>query len=40
MVFRGLYHYAQARKRGDQRDPVTYLAQEAKGLGVLKEYQP
>ena len=40
MVFRGLYHYTQARQRGDERDVVRYLANEAKGLGILKTYQP
>jgi hypothetical protein len=36
MVYRGLYHFTQARYRGDQRDVVTYLVEEASGLGVVK----
>ncbi len=40
MVFRGLYHFTQARQRGQADDPVRYLAQEARGLGVLKQKRP
>jgi hypothetical protein len=36
MVYRGLYHYTIARQRGKADDPVTYLASDAKGLGVIK----
>jgi hypothetical protein len=37
MVYRGLYFYVQA---GYQGSAVAYLAQEAKGLGVLKRRRP
>lgn len=36
MVFRGLYHYTQAYHRDPTLDVVSYLAAEAKGLGILK----
>jgi hypothetical protein len=37
MVFRGLYHFTQARRRGEATDPVKYLsAQENQDLGVVK----
>jgi hypothetical protein len=35
MVFRGLYHFALARKRGETSDPIKYLA-EHQDLGVVK----
>ncbi len=40
MVFRGLYHFTQAKQRGVADDPIAYLAREAKGLGVLKQKRP
>ena len=40
MVFRGLYHFTQARQRGQADEPVAYLANEARGLGVLKQKRP
>lgn len=37
MVFRGLYHFSLARKRGEASDPVKYLAApEHQDLGVVK----
>jgi hypothetical protein len=37
MVYRGLYHFAQAFHRGAATDPVAYLAADARGLGILKQ---
>ncbi len=36
MVFRGLYHFTMAYQRGEADDAVTYLAHEARSLGLLK----
>jgi hypothetical protein len=36
-VYRGLYHFAQAFHRGTARDPVAYLAEDARGLGIVKQ---
>jgi len=36
MVYRGLYYFAQALRRGEAQDPVAYLAAEADWLGVIK----
>ena len=36
MVYRGLYHFTPAYHRGAATDPVRYLADEAKGLGLIK----
>ena len=36
MVYRGLYHFTQAFHRGVARDPVVYLAEDARGLGIIK----
>ena len=36
MVYRGLYHFAQARKRGLASDPITYFARKAKSLSLVK----
>ena len=37
MVFRGLYHFTQARQRGEATDPIKYLsAPENQDLGVVK----
>ncbi|MDP9381816.1 MAG: hypothetical protein M3Q29_17055, partial [Chloroflexota bacterium] len=40
MVYRGLYHFTQAYHRGDASDPVSYLAANAKQLGILKRPRP
>jgi hypothetical protein len=37
MVYRSVYHFAQAFHRGAASDPVAYLAAEAPGLGILKQ---
>lgn len=37
MVFRGLYHFAQARHRGKANDPVAYFARKAKALSLIKQ---
>jgi hypothetical protein len=36
MVYRGLYHFGQAFHRGEARDPVGYLAEHARRLGLVK----
>ena len=36
MVFRAIYHYTSSVNRGDSRDVVTYLADKAKRLGLIK----
>jgi hypothetical protein len=36
MVYRGLYHYSQALKRGDTRTVFQYLAQNSALLGIIK----
>lgn len=37
MVFRGLYHFSQARSRGVATDPIKYLAApENRDLGIVK----
>jgi hypothetical protein len=36
MVYRGLYHFTQAYHRGEATDPVRYLAEGAKDLGIIK----
>jgi hypothetical protein len=36
MLYRGLYHFAQAQQRGEADDVVAYLAAHAKSLGILK----
>jgi hypothetical protein len=40
MVYRGLYHFTQARKRGEADDPVEFFASEAKILGIVKQKRP
>lgn len=40
MVYRGLYHFTQARKRGEADDPVEFFASEAKLLGIVKQKRP
>jgi hypothetical protein len=37
MVYRSVYHFAQAFHRGEATDPVAYLAADARGLGILKQ---
>jgi DDE family transposase len=36
MVYRSVYHFTQAFQRGTATDPVTYLAEHAVRLGILK----
>jgi hypothetical protein len=36
MVFRGLYHFTQARQDGRAHDPIAYLVENAKLLGIIK----
>lgn len=40
MVYRALYHFAQAHQRGQADDPITYLAAKAKELSLLKRSRP
>jgi len=40
MVYRSLYFFAKARQQGEAHDLVTYLAQNAKSLGLLKRKPP
>jgi hypothetical protein len=41
MVYRGVYHYVVAVAQGDyEGDAASYLARDAKGLGVLKRKRP
>jgi IS4 transposase len=37
MVYRGLYHYSQARARGETGSVFEYLAHNAKSLGIVKQ---
>jgi hypothetical protein len=37
MVYRSVYHFAQAFHRRAATDPVAYLAADARGLGILKQ---
>lgn len=37
MVFRGLYHFTQARRRGQASDPVEYFVRKAKSLSLIKQ---
>jgi len=37
MVFRGLYHFTQARHRGQTSDPVEYFVRKAKSLSLIKQ---
>lgn len=37
MVFRALYHFAQARHKGKADDVVIYLAKKAKDLSLVKQ---
>jgi len=36
MVYRGLYYFGQAYRRGEAADPVRYLADNARWLGLVK----
>lgn len=36
MVYRSLYFFTQAHQRGETNDVVTYLAANAKLLGIVK----
>jgi Transposase DDE domain len=36
MVYRSLYYFTQAYHRGETTDPITYLASNAKLLGIVK----
>jgi hypothetical protein len=36
MVFRGLYHFSQARHQGHANDPVEYFVRKAKDLALIK----
>jgi hypothetical protein len=36
MVYRSLYYFGQAYHRGETTDPITYLASNAKLLGIVK----
>lgn len=40
MVYRGLYHFTQARHKGKADDPVEYLARKAKDLSLIKQKRP
>lgn len=40
MVFRGLYHFAQARYRKAADDPIEYFARKAKALSLIKQKRP
>jgi len=37
MVFRGLYHFAQARHKAKADDPIDYFARKAKALSLSKQ---
>jgi hypothetical protein len=40
MVYRGSAHFTRAFRRGAATDPVEYLAQKAKLLGIVKQKRP
>jgi len=41
MVFKGLYHFVKEKELGRASDPVAYLVEDAKLLGILKHrYRP
>ena len=40
MVFRGLYHFSQARHKGRASDPVEYFVRKAKDLALIKQKRP
>lgn len=37
MVYRGLYHFVYAYQAGEYTDPVQFLADEAKLLGIVND---
>jgi hypothetical protein len=37
MLYRGVYHYIQARYKGTANDPITYFADNAQRLGIIKQ---
>jgi hypothetical protein len=37
LVFRGLYHFSQARHRGQASDPIEYFVRKAKSLSLIKQ---
>jgi hypothetical protein len=37
MVYRGLYYFQQACRRGETTDPIAYLAANASWLGIIKQ---
>ena len=37
MVYRGLYHFAQAYQRGEADDPIAYLVDHIDALGIIKQ---
>jgi hypothetical protein len=39
MVFRAFYHYSRAAPRGECDDLVTFLAEHAKLLGIVKRWR-
>ncbi len=40
MVYRSLYHFAQAYRRGEADDLIAYLVSNADTLGIVKQYRP
>jgi len=40
MIYRGLYYFGQAYRRGETDDPIAYLIRHAKLLGILKRDPP
>jgi hypothetical protein len=40
MVYRGLYHFAQAGKKGQADDVVAYSVRKAKDLSLIKQKRP
>src|SRR5690606_25157635 len=40
MVFRGLYHFSQARNNGQADDVVAYFVRKAKDLDLIKQKRP
>lgn len=40
MVYRGLYHFTQARHKGKADDPIEYFARKAKALSLIKQKRP
>jgi hypothetical protein len=40
MVFRGLYHFTQARHKGKAQDVISYFVRKAKDLALIKQKRP